>query len=59
MNEITMLLRYLSVNELLVIQMLKEKNPALSEHDFYELLKNDYPKIYEKLETMRGNLSNE
>ena len=29
--------------------MIKDKNPALSEHDFYELIKKDYPKIYEKI----------
>lgn len=56
MTEINLILQYLSVNEILVIQMIKDKNSALSDHDFYELIKKDYPKIYEKIEKMRNDL---
>ena len=56
MTEINLILQYLSINEILVIQMIKDKNSSLSDYDFYELLKKDYPKIYEKIEKMRNDI---
>ena len=56
MTLIDIYLRYLSVDEILLLQITKYKNSALSDSEFYELLKNDYPEIYSKIETMRNDL---